>query len=84
VKIKFIKDNLISLQDGIEQVELEKGDILYVFKFIRFAFTNHFLLAIAMRDGNLLTRKRYLLFNDPQNDAVTLFKNMGINLKNVP
>ncbi|MCP4706730.1 MAG: hypothetical protein GY865_19200 [candidate division Zixibacteria bacterium] len=81
-RIDLIKDNSIVLNDGKGIIELQKKDISYVFKFVRFSVTNHFLLSIVVKGGNLLSTKRYLFFNDSHIDLIKLFTKMKIKLKN--
>ncbi len=72
------------LNDGKKDIELKKDDILYVARFVRFTFTERFLMSLAVKNGNFLTRKRYLFFNDLQNNLIDTFKNMKVDLKNFP
>jgi len=84
VKVRLIKDESVVLNDGKRDIELKKEDISYVFKFVRFAFTERYLLAITVQNGSFLKFKRYLFFNDSRNNLINLFKKMKIDLKNIP
>ena len=84
VQVKLINDKSVILNDGKRDIELKKEEISYVSKFVRFTFTKRFLLAIRVKNSSFLTLKRYLFLNDPQNNLIDLFKNMKIDLKNIP
>ncbi len=84
VQVKSINDKSVILNDGKRDIELKKEEISYLSKFVRFTFTKRFLLAIRVRNSSFLTLKRYLFLNDPQNNLIDLFKNMKIDLKNIP
>ena len=79
-----MKEFSITVQDGHKQVEIKKEDISYIVKSVRFTFTRNYLLIIVTKKGNFLSRRRYLTFNDPKIDLMFVFKNMGIELINLP
>src|SRR5208283_1112850 len=74
VRLIRIEDQMIILQDGNKQYEIRKESILYLFKFVRFTFTNHYLWAITVRNGRAIALRRYIFFNDHSHDLLKLFK----------
>ena len=84
VKIKQIKEKLVVLIDGKKDIELRDEDISYVFKLVRVTITENFVLFFAVKGDRFFSVKRYLFLNDPQNNLIEIFKNMHLEVTNIP
>lgn len=84
VKIKSVNSNSVVLVDGNREVELKREFISHVSKLVRFTVTQNFLLCIVLKNGNILTSKRYLFCNDQRNNVIEMLKNIQIELRNIP
>ena len=84
VRVYAIGADTITLKSGKKEVKLLKTDIISVAKAIRFTATQRFLIILTFYCQEKNKKDRYFFMNEPESNFLDLFKNMGIQLKNMP
>jgi hypothetical protein len=84
VRVYTIGADSITLKSGKKEVKLLKTDIISIAKVIRFTATERFWLILTFCSQDKKKKDRYFFMNEPGSNFLELFKNMGIQLKNMP
>ncbi len=82
-RILTITNSSIVLEKNTKRIELYQDNIAHAHKIVKFSITKHYLMILSEKGKNFLSRKRYILLNDPQNDLIALLLKFGIPLRNI-
>jgi hypothetical protein len=84
VKMEAFSENIITFSSGRIRFELNKLDISFVAKLVRFSISDRFALMILKKGGGIWKFEVLLFINEPGYDFLGMFSRMGIHLKNRP
>jgi hypothetical protein len=84
LKIEAVRENTITLSSGTRLLELNKGNIFFVAKVVRYSINDRFALMIAKKSSRLWNFKLLFFMNEPEYDILGTFSHMGIRIRNVP
>jgi hypothetical protein len=84
LKIETVRENTIVLSSGRRLLELNKADISFVVKVVRYSINDRFALMIAKKSSRLWDFEFLFFMNEPGYDILGTFSHMGIRIRNVP
>lgn len=84
LKIEAVRENTIALSSGKRLLELNKADISFVAKVVRYSINDRFALMIAKKRSRLWDFELLFFMNEPGYDILGVFSHMGIRIRNVP
>jgi len=84
LKIEAVRENTIVLSSGRRLLELNKANISFVVKVVRYSINDRFALMIAKKSSRLWDFEFLFFMNEPGYDILGTFSHMGIRIRNVP
>jgi hypothetical protein len=84
LKIEAVRENTIVLSSGRRLLELNKANISFVVKVVRYSINDRFALMIAKKSSRLWDFEFFFFMNEPGYDILGTFSHMGIRIRNVP
>ena len=84
VRIEAVIENAIAFSSGRIRFELNKFDISFVAKLVRFSISDRFALMLMKKGQQMWNFELFFFINEPGYDLLGVFSRMGIQLRNLP